>query len=40
MHIPRLAREAGLAWGCGEEEERIKNYSSNHLIIVECPENR
>jgi hypothetical protein len=26
MLIPRLAREAGLAWGCGEEEERIKNY--------------
>jgi hypothetical protein len=29
MHIPRLAREAGLARGCGEEEERTKNHPVN-----------
>jgi hypothetical protein len=39
MHIPRLAREAGLARGCGEEEERIINHPE-HQIIVKCPENR
>jgi hypothetical protein len=26
MRIPRLDPEAGLARGCGEEEERIKNH--------------
>jgi len=29
MLIPRLAREAGLARGCGEEEERIQYYPVN-----------
>jgi hypothetical protein len=29
MHIPRLAREAGLARGCDEEEERIHYYPVN-----------
>jgi len=29
MPIPRLDPEAGLARGCGEEEERIRNYPVN-----------
>jgi hypothetical protein len=33
MHIPRLAREAGLARGCGEEKERINNRP---VIVSNC----
>jgi hypothetical protein len=34
MHIPRLAREAGLAWGCGE---RAHQESSSFIRICQVP---
>jgi hypothetical protein len=36
MRIPRLDPEAGLAWGCGEEEERVRNCQKLP-VIVKCP---
>jgi hypothetical protein len=39
MPIPRLDPEAGLARGCGEEEERVRNCQKLP-VIVKCPENR
>jgi hypothetical protein len=38
MHIPRLAREAGLARGCGERAH--PELSSKSSEFVKCPENR
>ena len=38
MHIPRLAREAGLAWGCGERAHPV--LSSNHLESSSAQVNR
>jgi hypothetical protein len=33
MPIPRLDPEAGLAWGCGEEEERVRNCQKLPVIV-------
>jgi hypothetical protein len=39
MPTPRLDPEAGLARGCGEEGERVRNCQKLP-VIVKCPENR